>query len=178
MKDIKPLISDLRSILEVHISIWKGESWGNLASHCKFHCFLYILTWTISSFSLIVSIHAWTQNWSQNPCPNKPPTLTCGSSRATQCFCCTPFHITMNFWKVSFAGCNLLLCLCFLCQNPLCFLHGNGVLQFLYTILHCFLYYALVQPQVLLSPKMIPPVVAQDSAREFVVQLSFGYLLV
>jgi hypothetical protein len=34
--------------------------------------------------------------------PNNPPTLTCGSFRATQAFFFAPFHVAMNFSKFSF----------------------------------------------------------------------------
>jgi hypothetical protein len=76
--------------------------------------------------------------------------------------CSLPCH--NELLKSFLCGCDLLLCLCFLHQNPLCCLHGNGGLQFLCTCLALLASLCLVQLQVLLSPKRPPPVVAQASA--------------
>jgi hypothetical protein len=55
--------------------------------------------------------------------------------------------------KIFLRGCNLFLSLCFLHQNPICFLHGNGGLQFLWVVLYCFLYYALYSRKFFCHPK-------------------------
>jgi hypothetical protein len=58
----------------------------------------------------------------QNCLSNRPPTLTCGSSRATQA-CFLLFHAAMKFWEATFTTFHFLdyhgLCCCYL-LSPLC----------------------------------------------------------
>lgn len=77
-------------------------------------------------------------------CPNRAPTLTCGSSRVVH-------H--NELLKSFLRGCNLLSCMCFLLQNPLCCLHDNMGLQFLCIVLHYLFYYALCSRKFFCYPK-------------------------
>jgi hypothetical protein len=67
-----------------------------------------------------------------------------------------PLHFSAchnELLKIFLYGCDLLLFLCFLLQNPFCFLCGNGVLKFFCVVLHFFLSYALCSNKLFYHPK-------------------------
>jgi hypothetical protein len=66
-----------------------------LCCELRSYLFLFLLLLCISS---ILSIFMKTVSKCLS---NRPPTLTCGSSRTTQAYCAL-LHASMKFWEVSF----------------------------------------------------------------------------